>query len=210
MRNCAGVWSRGLRRYCSSRISGGTHSAVQTSFTTIETKRYSSGRRNTPANIGKHISNLTERTSRWSRRHFRSALRNPGCLRSPRMGNRGGGRAAMYGGNLGRYLKRRGRRRWPSLGTRHPGVKLVLGLAVELLCAMVAPLPKTITMVLASGFMGMWFCGTPLNIEVLGKQTVLRDAPFARLPCDTKIAHDLSGIFIPLPRLASGWRATLR
>ena len=112
MRNCAGVYSRGLRRYCSSRISGGTHSAVQTSFTTIETKRYSSGRKNTPANIGKHISNLMERTSRWSRRHFRSALRNPGCLRSPRMGNRGGGRAAMYGGNLGRYLARPAQESW--------------------------------------------------------------------------------------------------
>lgn len=107
MRNCAGVCSRGtLHRYCSSRISGGTLSARQTSFTTIETKRYSSGRKNTLANIGKPIDNLTERTSRWSRRHFRSALPNPGCLRSPRMGNCGGRRAAMYGDNRGGYLKR--------------------------------------------------------------------------------------------------------
>ena len=107
MRNCAGVCSRGtLHRYCSSRISGGTHSAVQTSFTTIETKRYSSGRKNTPANIGKHISNLTERTSRCSRRHFRSALRNPGCLRSPRTDNCGGRPTAMHGGNRGRSLRR--------------------------------------------------------------------------------------------------------
>lgn len=187
MRNYAGVCSRGtLYRYCSSRISSGTHSTVQTSFTTIETKRYSSGRKNTPANIGKHMSNLTERTSRCSRRHFPSGLRNPRCLRSLRMGDCGGRRAAMHGGNRGRSLRRA--TSMASAIACNPAFRWESwSLELRWIASCDArALPKAITMMLASGFRGMGLCGTQLNMR------------YTLSPCDTKISHDLFRLFVPL------------
>jgi len=91
MTNCAGVsFRRTLRHYCSSRTSSGMPFAAKTSFTTIEIRPYSSGRKNTLAITGAPISSPMECTCRWSRRHFRTAVRNQGCLRLPRMGGYGG------------------------------------------------------------------------------------------------------------------------
>jgi len=77
-------------RYCSSRISSGTVSRAKTLFTTIETRVYSSGQKNTLAIIDEHDNSRTESTCRWNRWLSRSAVRNRGCLRSRRMGNCGG------------------------------------------------------------------------------------------------------------------------
>jgi hypothetical protein len=77
-------------RCCSSRISSGTHSTAKTLFTTIETRPYSSGRKNTLAIFDAHDNSRMEFTCRWNRRSSRSAVLNRGCLRSTRMGDCGG------------------------------------------------------------------------------------------------------------------------
>lgn len=77
-------------RCCSSRISSGIVSGAKTSFTTIETRLYSSGQKNTLAIIDVHNSSRTESTCRWNRWPSRSAVRNRGCLRSRQMGDCGG------------------------------------------------------------------------------------------------------------------------
>ena len=53
---------------------------VQTSFTIIETRLYSSGRKNMLVITDATSNSRTERISRWRRPRFRNAMRNQDCL----------------------------------------------------------------------------------------------------------------------------------